>query len=105
MRFIDWSDETPDQTWLSKAKSLTEQLKAAPDKASRNKIIDDNENVWRELRDWLLTLSHQKCWFSETRNLFTHGFDVEHYRPKKNVKNQDGSVRDENGYWWLAFDW
>jgi hypothetical protein len=105
MRFIDRAGKTPDAAWLTKAQLLTAQLRAAPDKAARDKIIDDNENVWRELRDWLLTLSHQKCWFSETKNYFTHGFDVEHFRPKKNVKNADGTVRDPNGYWWLAFDW
>lgn len=28
---------------------------------------------------------------------------MEHYRPKKNAKDGDGTKDD--GYWWLAFDW
>ena len=50
-----------------KASRLLDELKAAPDAAARDKIIDDNSAVWGEikLKQWLLCLSHQKCWFSE----------------------------------------
>ena len=30
-------------------------------------------------------------------------YDVEHFRPKKEAKALDGTIRD--GYWWLAFDY
>jgi hypothetical protein len=55
-----------------------------------------------ELKDWLLSLSSQKCWFSEAKDCFNH-WDVEHYRPKKSAKDKDGTEHD--GYYWLAFDW
>jgi hypothetical protein len=78
------------------------ELKAAADSAARNKIIDDNSNLWGELKEWLLGLSHGKCWFSEAKDCFNH-WDVEHYRPKKSAKDRDGTTY--GGYWWLAFDW
>ncbi len=34
--------------------------------------------------------------------MYSH-WDVEHFRPKKNAKDADGTVRE--GYWWLSFDW
>jgi hypothetical protein len=101
MRHIPLRDQEPDAAWLAKANRLLDELKAAPDTAARNKIIDDNCAVWGELKDWLLRLSHQKCWFSEAKDGFSH-WEVEHYRPKKSAKDVNGTY---DGYWWLAFDW
>jgi hypothetical protein len=76
---------------------------AAPDKAARDGLIDDNSQLWGELRDWLLKLSHDKCWYSEARDLFSV-LEVEHFRPKKRCKRMPrGGTSD--GYWWLTFDW
>ncbi len=49
-----------------------------------------------------MALSAGKCWFSEVRELYSH-YDEEHFRPKKEAKALDASMRD--GYWWLAFDY
>jgi hypothetical protein len=54
------------------------------------------------LKDELLKLSDNKCWFSETTNSYSH-YDVEHFRPKKEAKDLNDNDRD--GYWWLAFDY
>ncbi len=102
MRYIPLRAHTPDSAWLAEAEAVLIQLKAASDKAARDKIIDDNREVWGKLKQWLLNLSHQKCWFSEARDCFSH-WDVEHYRPKKSAKDADGAEHD--GYWWLAFNW
>jgi hypothetical protein len=102
MRHIPLRNQEPDAAWITKANRLLDELKAAPDEDARNKIIDDNSVVWGELKQWLLKLSHQKCWFSEAKDCFSH-WDVEHYRPKKSAKDADGTSYE--GYWWLAFDW
>ena len=85
-----------------KAKELLVQLRAAPDAEARKRIIDSNSKVWGSLKEWLLALSHQKCWFSEAKDCFSH-WDVEHYRPKKSAKDLEGGEHD--GYWWMAFDY
>jgi hypothetical protein len=102
MRYIPLKDHLPDQLWIDKANKLLNQLKEAPDAEARNQIIDNNSSVWGELKGWLLSLSYQKCWFSEAKDCFSH-WDVEHFRPKKSAKDADGTEHD--GYWWLAFDW
>jgi hypothetical protein len=102
MIHIKFGNRTPSQEWLEKAQQLSEQLDAAASKEERDKIIDDNRQVWGELKDWLLQFSHDKCWFSEAKDTYSH-WDVEHFRPKKSAKNLDGTERE--GYWWLAFDW
>ena len=102
MRFISLDGREPDEAWRRKAQVLCDALDAAKTKAERHRIIEENSSVWGELKPWLLAISRGKCWFSEARDCFSH-WDVEHYRPKKSVKDLDGTERD--GYWWLAFDW
>jgi hypothetical protein len=92
-----------DRAWIADAEALAQQLIRAPDKAARDALIDANAALWGRLREWLLRLSHDKCWYSEARDLFSV-LEVEHYRPKKRCKRSPrGLVSD--GYWWLAFEW
>jgi hypothetical protein len=93
------AENKPPQEWLVRAKRLTDRLKQAPDKATRDKVIDDNAALWGEIKDWLGTFSDNKCWFSEARDTFSH-WQVEHFRPKKEAKEPS-----RDGYWWLAFDY
>jgi len=109
MRYIPLEPPKPESEhyleyvkFIAKATELLEELKAVPNAEERKKIIDNNSKVWGDLKEWLLTLSHQKCWFSEAKDCFSH-WDVEHFRPKKSAKDLDGTEHD--GYWWLTFDW
>ena len=102
MRYIPLREKIPPKKWLKKAEGLLETLKSARTSAERAEIIDKNSAVWGELKTWLLELSHQKCWFTEAKDCFSH-WHVEHYRPKKRAVDGDGAAGD--GYWWLAFDW
>lgn len=60
MRHISF-DTPPDLEWIATANNLLEQLKSAQSVEERKKIIDSNSKVWGGLKEWLLTLSHQKC--------------------------------------------
>jgi uncharacterized protein (TIGR02646 family) len=103
----DWTPWTQARwdAWLAKSTQLIAELatlEAAGKRDERNALIDANSGHWGAIKDWLLALSAGKCWFSEVKELFSH-YDVEHFRPKKEARELDGSVRD--GYWWLAFDY
>jgi uncharacterized protein (TIGR02646 family) len=102
MRYIPLKESEPCEAWLNEAKKLVEELSDAPNLEARHDIIDRNSKVWGELKEWLLSLSHGKCWFSEAKDCFNH-WDVEHYRPKKRIRSHEKEVTQ--GYWWLAFDW
>lgn len=114
MRYIPLLETTgpvknglPDQVWLTAAATLTATLTAAPDKAARDLILDTKANeIWGDIKDWLLSLSHNKCWFSEAEDVFSHR-DVEHFRPKKACKRKvkQRKLTYEDGYWWLTYDW
>jgi len=90
MIYINISDKEPPENWLRKAESVTEQLKIL-NSEDRKKLIEKHSDLWKELKGWLLKLSHDKCWYSEARDIFSY-YHVDHFRPKAS-------------YWWLAFDW
>jgi uncharacterized protein (TIGR02646 family) len=102
MIYIDRTGFEPDVDWVNNADSLTQQLINAPDEISRNNIIDGNEAVWGELKDFLLSISFNKCWYSEAKDAYNH-LHVDHFRPKKIALGIDKV--NYGGYWWLAFAW
>ena len=60
---------------------------------------DDHSGIWRELKDRLGELLHDKCWFCETQ-IDRSDNAVDHFRPKKAVS---GTANPHAGYRWLAF--
>ena len=94
--------EPDDKAWLEKAQRLTDQLKAATTMEERKAIIERNKGMWGEVKEWLKTLSHGKCWYSEAKELCSF-YDVDHFRPKNRAVDLDD--REREGYWWLAFEW
>ncbi|WNM63551.1 hypothetical protein [Candidatus Nitrospira neomarina] len=99
-----WSQEAWN-TWLQKSQDYAihiQKLHQEGKTQERNQFIDEHASHWGSLKPWLQVLSNGKCWFSEVRELYSH-YDVEHFRPKKEAKALDGTLRD--GYWYLAFDY
>lgn len=107
MRWIDFSKFSPKPQWIEKAGEVTNKLITAKTKEERTQIIDSHSQLWGELKEDLLELSGGNCWYSEAKRTVSF-FDVDHFRPKNNVKNFDGFIEtceNSDGYWWLAFDW
>ena len=89
--------------WINKADALNQKLKGLNTVNGHN-LIDKNSQLWGEidLKNWLLELSYDKCWYTEVK----YGADypeVEHFRPKKAVKDEESNKISE-GYYWLAFN-
>ncbi len=101
--FPKMHDGQDNTKWVTTSQEILIDLVAQTDKFSRDQLIDKKSKHWLKLRRFLLSLSHGKCWFSEARNNFAI-LEVEHFRPKKSVKRNEG-LPELDGYWWLAFDW
>lgn len=95
---------TPPQDWIADAQAVTDQLRAAATKAEREEIIDKKQSLWRDdrIRNWLLNQFNNKCWYTEAYDSVS-SIHVDHYRPKGRVRDLEGNEND--GYWWLAFNW
>lgn len=101
--------------WFEKSARLMDELRGCVDDGDemptsaretavqkRRAVFDRNADHWRALKEILTGWSHEKCWYSELKDV---GSDkhVDHFRPKGRVAELDGTIVD--GYWWLAFDW
>lgn len=119
MVFIDLSTYSPPLKWLNDSTTLKSQLLANPNKALRDKFIDDNSKIWSEIKESLPY--SEKCWISEAKEVSPR--TIEHFRPKKMVSRTNfkriglPSFKEAQrtdwtkstqykgiGYWWLAFD-
>ena len=102
MIYINIDNLEPDEDWLNRADALTANLLAA-NAATRKQIIDDNEDMWGELKKHYCDFLHRKCWYSEAVNDFAH-CHLDHFRPKGKAEDEDSNIQD-GGYWWLSFNW
>lgn len=92
----------PKAEWLKKAKEVEKKLIAATTLKEKHQIIDDNEKLWKDLKDHLRDIRNKKCWYTESINDGAH-CHVDHFRPKKEALDEKG--KNKGGYWWLAFEW
>lgn len=105
MRYIDLSQIEIPPEWLEKADKLRKEINSITDPADRAEYINKHP-MWAELKNVLEKISHNKCWYSEAKASLSL-YDVDHFRPKGEVRKCPlvDSVENENGYWWLSYDW
>ena len=102
MIFIDIDKIKVEDAWNNKSIALTnEMISNIGSVKNVFTLIDKNDGQWTRIKKELKKLSYGKCWFSESRDVYSH-YHVEHFRPKKRAINLDKSKRI--GYWWLAFN-
>ncbi|HGM5579065.1 TPA: hypothetical protein ACKP22_000723 [Pseudomonas putida] len=68
--------------------------------AERKTYIERKSHIWRAFGRYLSKMSYGKCWYSESNDPQSF-FDVDHFRPKKAAKREEGV--EDDGYPWLAF--
>ena len=65
-----------------------------------HEAINGRNGVWSNAKDALAFVSFDKCWYCECKQERSD-LHVDHFRPKGRVSGE----KDQDGYWWLAFDW
>ncbi|WP_156115721.1 hypothetical protein [Colwellia psychrerythraea] len=98
----------PDEiiVWKARAEEITAEIIEAVTLEDKKRLITRYKNHWRneDLVNWLSSLSDDKCWYTEAK-FGGDNQEIEHFRPKGQVKDKDGNVHDDHdGYNWLAFD-
>lgn len=93
MRFIDNRHIRVPDGWEEQARQ------ALDDVCNGRCSVNDRSQIWRDLKDDLARLSHDKCWYCEAKQERSDDA-VDHFRPKGRVNEANGHP----GYWWLAFD-
>lgn len=91
MRYVLYPANAVDAGWLKRADKASKTAADKPSAAETAAYIKSRGAVWTALKDTLMGLSDDKCWYTEARDTVSH-WQVDHYRPK--------SI-----YPWLAFAW
>lgn len=86
---------------IKKADAARQELEKLPPE-ERIAFVKKKSKVWKDFKATLKAMSHDKCWYSETKDVQSFA-DVDHFRPKSEARRTDGSIDD--GYLWLAFEW
>ena len=73
--------------------------------AARRFLFDRNIYGHRTVKDALENAQNGKCCFCEGQPKAYAAADVEHYRPKGAVRQDQGSPSLKPGYFWLAYTW
>ncbi|WP_199084350.1 hypothetical protein [Bosea sp. ASV33] len=96
----------------------------AVSQAGRRKLVEDfdkgeelriDDRIYKKYMSYLIALFDEKCAYCETNITSNQPGDVEHYRPKGRVVDENlkpvpfthptRGAMDHPGYYWLAYDW
>ena len=77
------------------------------DYRSGSKKFEFKERIYSAkcVKNVLLKAQHKKCCYCESKFSSTSYGAVEHFRPKRGVKQKKNQTLQYPGYYWLAYDW
>lgn len=112
MRYIDTNDlqETYDRIKGVGSFSKWEKEAKLHKKALENKEKKERSSYWKKNNTWqhlysaLSEISGDKCWYTESKEN-SGEWQIDHFRPKGQSKDENGIEILKNGYWWLSYDW
>lgn len=89
--------------WKNSADRCYKNLQAMHTHEERSYYLTHHP-IWTDLKSLLVETYGEKCWYSEC-DLTGSFADVDHFRPKNQSKDENGSDILPDGYWWLAYDY
>ncbi|SLN36370.1 hypothetical protein TRL7639_01760 [Falsiruegeria litorea R37] len=100
MRFVQRSNEVP-ETFEARAKAEYDDVVVHRNDPTKTKSFTFKTYKRPEIKQLLQDMFRGKCAYCETFYSAAQPMDVEHYRPKGAVSEDDS----HEGYWWLAMKW
>jgi hypothetical protein len=110
----NWGDER-DRDWADLVQEARVQKNKLIDLFNNGDIVEVDDKLYKRFMAFLLELFRQKCAYCESKIANTQPGDVEHFRPKGRVVDDNfkpirvkHAVKGEinhPGYYWLAYDW
>jgi 5-methylcytosine-specific restriction endonuclease McrA len=103
----DWRD------WCRRAREARNLL---IEKMNHGERISIRDELYKEMREIIFEAFRGKCAYCESKFVLDQTGQVEHFRPKGKVHDEDdkpvliqdqpgGPSRPHPGYFWLAYDW
>ncbi len=86
-------------TWHSRAKRRSAKI-------NKKAVYEEKTSIWSEVKPIFMYLQQNRCVYCDrfiaNSEVGSVEHDLEHYRPKGRVTEEDGSYT--RGYYWLAYD-
>lgn len=83
---------------------VSEALDSFRAKIAAGEKIEFNSKLWKPFKNPAWAKQGFKCCFCEKRVSSEGEGDIEHFRPKGEVRDIDNNVIPHTGYWWLSCD-
>jgi len=91
------------RAWRKKADDATQEL---IEKVNNGEDPEINADLYKSMKQVIFDAFHGKCAYCEAEFRLDQPGDVEHFRPKKGVTDEnDQLINDHPGYYWLAYNW
>jgi len=116
MIHVDFPEPDSDEwrNWCQKAAAA--RIALIDKVVNRKEQIRINDDLYKEMRETIFNAFHGKCAYCEAEFKLDQTGQVEHFRPKKGVHDEDDKPvtiqgpadpkpRPHPGYYWLAYDW
>jgi hypothetical protein len=106
--------ELEDQAWKKWNKDASEAMAKLVQGYAPGADVRLRDALYKAAMPFLLKLSQQKCAYCESVITASQPGDVEHYRPKGRIRDENGNIvttvrcapgSPHPGYWWLAYRW
>lgn len=108
------SKNLTDQEWQEWNEKASAAMSALIEAYAPGADVTLRDELYKAAMPFLLKLSRHKCAYCESMITATQPGDVEHYRPKGRIRDENGNIvkttriaagTDHPGYWWLAYRW
>jgi uncharacterized protein (TIGR02646 family) len=89
---------------ITRGSKATEELKNAR-KGTKHHDFESSIYAHEAVKDALRRAQHDKCAFCESKIAHIGFGDIEHFRPKGAVRQNEEDELEYPGYYWLAYEW
>lgn len=100
---VNFSEPTTN-AWKDWRKKAEVETKLVKQKATKKQPLTFKDALYKEMRKEIFEAYFNKCAYCEAYFVLDQTGDVEHYRPKGKITDENDKVVSENGYYWLAYD-
>ena len=116
MIHVDFTEPLENPQWMKWRKTADKRIEEIKKDFKAGNDIKVTQSLYTRMRQVFLDAFHGKCAYCEAMLILDqHQGDVEHFRPKGSVTDQDdkpvmvpgpgGQLMPHRGYPWLAYDW
>lgn len=85
-------------------KKVSNSLETIANLVPNHKSENFKNNLWKVFKQTMWEQQGHKCAFCEKELVSSDDAQVEHFRPKTEIRDEENHIITREAYWWLAYD-